>query len=206
MARYNEILVGRFNRSLQKLMSMKGEPPAPQLATEITPSLQLPLGTEYRYLESWNRYGFFILSNASVGAFSGIRLRNPATSGVIAVVEKLSFRVGAVEEVNLWLGPVATDLTSVNTNMRRLDARTGTIASALVLSTGTNPPALGALQLAVYDMSSNPNTDRDYVLFEDQEFCILPGDAFQIDGSVLNTAIKMNMQYRERALEESERS
>src|SRR5882762_4396490 len=46
MARFNEILTGRYNRFLQKLLQMKGGPPSAQLASEIQPGFnveQLPV-------------------------------------------------------------------------------------------------------------------------------------------------------------------
>src|SRR5260370_7764711 len=59
MARYNEILTGRYNRLLQKLLQMKGGPPAPQLASEISPQLSIPdLGVESRFHLGWNSFAF----------------------------------------------------------------------------------------------------------------------------------------------------
>src|SRR6266851_4747570 len=57
MARFNEILVGRYNRSLQKLLSMKGQAVMPQLASELQPTFSFFSGAENRYLESWERFG-----------------------------------------------------------------------------------------------------------------------------------------------------
>src|SRR5712664_282468 len=86
MARFNEILVGRFNRALQKLFSMKGGPPAAQLASEITTNVQFnQMGNDFRYLEGWDIFGNQIFLAASVGNTAGYRLRNPGGSNVIAV-------------------------------------------------------------------------------------------------------------------------
>ena len=88
MARFNEILAGRLNRAIQKFTSMKGEPPAPQLSGEMVPVFPLFWGAENRYLEGWQRFGFLILPNAAgVGNVNAYRLRNPAKSGVVAVVD-----------------------------------------------------------------------------------------------------------------------
>src|SRR5260370_10296088 len=91
MAKFNEILSGRFNRALQKMLSMKGGPPSAQLATEIGTQFQFPLGVEFRNLESWFRYGAAPGLPAVAAANAVFRFRNPAGSNVVAVVEKLAF-------------------------------------------------------------------------------------------------------------------
>src|SRR5216684_1967801 len=93
MARFNEINVGRYNRALQKLLGMKGEASVPILASEIAPSFVLPYGVENRYLEQWNRFGLGMNVTATAGNQSAFRLRNPAGSNVIAVVEVLTYSV-----------------------------------------------------------------------------------------------------------------
>ncbi len=80
MARYNEILVGRYNRRLQKLFSMKGEPPAPQLSTEIGTTLNLFSGIEERYLEGWAVFSLHVNNTVGAGVNAGVRFRNPVAS------------------------------------------------------------------------------------------------------------------------------
>src|SRR5258707_13299714 len=124
MARFNEILVGRYNRFLQKLFSMKGGPPSAQLATEITPNLNLFNGIENRYLESWFRYGAAPGLAAVVGANPGFRFRNPAGSNVIAMVEKLSLPLLANVIRQGELRAVAVDLGGASRCAQaRIDAR-----------------------------------------------------------------------------------
>src|SRR5260370_12575795 len=89
MAEYNEILVGRFNRSLQKLLGMKGGPPAAQLSGEIMPVLPFTLGVENRYLEGFTMYGAAPGPTGGVGQTAGIRLRNPINSNVLVIVQLL---------------------------------------------------------------------------------------------------------------------
>src|SRR6266852_9029470 len=84
MAKFNEILTGRFNRALQKSLQLKGGPPAAQLASEIMPTLAHFRGREDRFLESWNLYGSAGAGVATAGIVTGFRLRNPKTSGVLA--------------------------------------------------------------------------------------------------------------------------
>src|SRR5713226_5812707 len=90
MARFNEILVGRYNRMLQKLFSMKGAAPMPQLASELAPTINFFSGVENRSLEAWNRYGLLLSITAGAATNSLLRIRNPSTTNVIAIIEKLT--------------------------------------------------------------------------------------------------------------------
>src|SRR5260370_3026691 len=102
MARYNEILTGRYNRLLQKLLQMKGGPPAPQLASEISPQLSIPdLGVESRFHLGWNRFGFAINTAAGVGTASAAQFRNPPNSKVIRVIHKILVETSVTKEVDI---------------------------------------------------------------------------------------------------------
>ena len=125
MARFNEILVGRFNRFLQRLLSMKGGPPAPQLASEIQPQMDVEaLPVELRFLLGWHLYQSTISQGASVGNLSGVQLRNPLTSGAVCVVTAIHISVAATEVVDIsqTFSGVTGDLTNVFTG-QRVDAR-----------------------------------------------------------------------------------
>src|SRR5260370_17358202 len=90
MAKFNEVLVGRFNRALQKMFSMKGGPPAAQLATEITSNVQFnQMGMDFRYLEGWDIFGDQVNPGASAANTNGYRLRNPNNPNALAVLEKV---------------------------------------------------------------------------------------------------------------------
>src|SRR5260370_16724185 len=90
MAEYNEILVGRFNRSLQKLLGMKGGPPAAQLSGEIMPVLPFTLGVENRYLEGFTMYGAAPGPTGGVGQTAVIRLLNPINSNLLVILHFLT--------------------------------------------------------------------------------------------------------------------
>ena len=91
MAVYNEILVGRFNRALQKVFGMKGGPPSRQLGSEIMPVVMFPWGVEMRYLEGWAMHSWETVIAASPANTNGAQLRNPVGSGLIAVFKKITF-------------------------------------------------------------------------------------------------------------------
>src|SRR5258708_40367383 len=105
MARFNEILAGRYNRYLQKLFVLKGGPPSAQLASEVMPTFSFFTGVENRYLAGWDRFGNSSSQAGVAAVTSGIRLRNPLGSGTIAVDENI-FVLNAARTVGQSLLPM----------------------------------------------------------------------------------------------------
>jgi len=208
MALYNEILSGRFNRFLSKLFSMKGGPPAPQLAADIGATINFFVGPETFYHQGWNMYGAFS-STAAVGAqFGAIQLRNPPTSGVVAVVLKAFFAntVGAVDQPYLQVGPRVTDLTSVNAlTLARFDPRNNS-QSAMIPSSQTNAAqqTLGATATK-WQGALAANANWDVINNDLQSFAILPGDVMLASSNIVNQALNFAFWWMERPLEDSEK-
>jgi hypothetical protein len=206
MARYNEILAGRFNRYLQKLMGMKGGPPAPQLASEISVSLPLFSGCEDRNTQGWNLFGI-VISQPAVGAVTGgIRFRNPTGSNVIAVFTKLqaiNIQPGTADSPTLQNGAIAADLSlAISLANARLDSR-GNPNPTLIASRSN---AVSAPTLANnMGQVSYGATPLNYDILQDpMEFPLLPGDAIQWLAGAVNIQLGMAFMWRERTLEESE--
>ena len=209
MARFNEILTGRFNRALQKTLSMKGPASTAQLGSELMPVLQFPLGGEFRYLEQWNLFGIGV-DLAPVAANNGaFQIRNPVGSNIIAVVHSLVFSndTPALNIVDIeGPTPLTTDLGTINTGVR-LDGRLGGLnyAQSTILSSQNTAP-LGAIPgstvsgLYVLGINGNPIN-----VLEQIEIPLLPGDVFRMRNRVVNAELTLTMFWRERFLEESER-
>src|SRR6266478_3124367 len=109
MAKFNEILAGRYNRFLQKLFQLKGGPPSAQLASEVMPIFPFFNGRENRWLEGWNTFALVRAENALAGFSSVVRLRNPPSSNIICIFERLlffNFNVNSVPA--LRSGPTVT--------------------------------------------------------------------------------------------------
>lgn len=204
MARYNEILVGRFNRSLQKLTQLKGDAPAPQLASEIVPSVVFPLGAEFRYLDSWDRFGVRVFQAAVAAQFGFIRIRNPGGSNVVSVLEKITLTNTLADSPLIQLNAQAADLaTAFAPTVGRLDNR-GRANPTLSLSTTTSASALtGTL---TWGGTFPANGTLEVIVFEEQEIPLLPGDAVTVQGGTLNQSVVTTFFWRERFLEESERT
>ncbi len=207
MAKFNEILVGRFNRALQKLLSMKGGPPSAQLATEITPNIQFnSMGQDFRALEDWYRFGLLQSTAAVAAAQSGVRLRNPANSNRIVVLEKISCGIAAAApaftEMILETQTTNVDLAAVvaiNANVS-WDKRKNS-GSALFLSSAA--PA-AALSLGRAIVGSSIDTTFDFILTDNQEVILSPGEAIQIRMTTVNQQLDTTWWWRERFFEESE--
>src|SRR5712664_1346908 len=209
MARFNEILVGRFNRALQKLFSMKGGPPAPQLASEITTNIQFnQMGNDFRYLEGWDIFGNQIFLAASVGNTAGYRLRNPVGSNVIAVVEKVSFQssvaTDVIMRVSTALNQPPGDLGTILSGAV-LDIRSQRVPGSSVIPSDANPSVAFGAPFYRWSLTAN-GPSLDGILDENQELLILPGTAIQFETVQQNTIFVCATRWRERFLEDSDRT
>ncbi len=206
MARYNEILVGRFNRGLQKLFGMKGEVPTPQLSSEVSVAFPLFSGAEFRYLEGWERFGLSVAVGPTAAQFATLRLRNPTASNVIAVIESLQFVTSLADQVNVSRQSIGTDLTTVQVlGNQRVDSRQRPTPT-LVSSVQTQVASTDLTSLQGLLASNTANTIVQFVGTDIQEIPILPGDAVQVTAQVANSKIALGWLWRERFLEESERT
>jgi len=78
MALFNEILVGRLNRWVQKFYAIKsGSASLTQLLPTVQTTNQLQSGNEDRYLQGWQRYAFNYDVTGVAAQFSVAELRNP---------------------------------------------------------------------------------------------------------------------------------
>jgi hypothetical protein len=203
MARYNEILVGRYNRFMQKLFGMKGGPPAPQLASEIAPAFPLFSGAENRYLEGWNTFMSSAQIAANVAQNGQLRIRNPAASNVIAVIEKIQVGgTNAIESaIKIGIGGTQGDLGAVQNGVA-LDSR-GNANSSMIVST-SNVAVFTGVQ--IWDCVAPANTMTDALFTDMQELPLVPGSFYAIGAVTVNQLVIINIKWRERFLEDSERT
>lgn len=210
MAVYNEILVGRFNRFIQKVFGMKGPPPARQLSGEITTVFPLPNGNENRYLEGWVKAAARAETNAVAAQDSVVRFVNPLGSGAIVVVEKIVVvpnipMSGFLDFAYPAAGPfvnLANLVTGVAFDTRFKFNQSGTGGPASQVSWANNIPQIGltCLPIAV----SVALGDQEVVNTINQEFPVLPGSAFQVRTATQNVDMAVGIMWRERAIEDSE--
>jgi hypothetical protein len=205
MARFNEILSGRFNRALQKLLSMKGGPPSAQLASEITVNLQFnQMGVDFRFLEGWNR--FASAGSVAAGGASNLKLRNPPQSNVIAVVESLILSSAAAQAYFLSQETGGTDFTTANgvrcLDNRPVNAGASTLGATLRSSQQTGAALTGGV---IGNQSVLANTPFQWIQHEDHQLTLAPGDALIVQG-IAGVVLFFTFWWRERFLEDSERT
>jgi|SRR5467141_1594954 len=210
MARYNEILSGRFNRFLQKFFQVKGGPPSAQIAGDITPQIGLFSGVENRWLEGWNRFACVAAQPAVAAVASQVRIRNPKGSKVMVVIEKMTFSSSVTDNgAIVTMNTGTADFAGAPGN-RCLDNR----ATAGALST-LGPVAKVSVQQAVLAASGGiivqwnslvSTPEKELIFFEDQELTLLPDDAITFFGTTLNCQVVVVIWWRERPMEESEQT
>ena len=206
MAQYNEILVGRYNRAFQKSFGMKGPAPAPQLSTELQPSVVIPTGVEERYIQSWSISGAYGAAAAVAAQNQSVRLRNPLASNIVMVVERLTVWVSVATEVQLQIATltVTADLSAVAISPE-YDIRFGEGARASgKFSVQSNAALIGGTTV---DSRTIPlNTNVEFIGYELNEIPIGPGGGIQLDSVGVNLVMSTSARWRERFLEESERA
>jgi hypothetical protein len=201
---YNEILTGRHNRFIQKLFGMKGRPPAPQLSGDIQMSHAIFHGAENRWIESWNQWGVGNTIAAVAANTNAFQLRNPAGSGVIAVVYKMNVWTSsaAAEEFDAGIGANNADLLTVQANFPQ-DLRQGSNASATCIASSAGT-STGALQISSRVIVL-PNVTYEYIQYDDQCWTLTPGATLRVVSTVANQITGFTLIWRERILEEGER-
>jgi len=207
MARYNEIYAGRYNRFIQKLMGMKGSAPAPQLAGDITVAMNLFNGVENRYLEGWERFYMNVgVAAGGAGFNSCLRLRNPTTSNVLAVFEKIAFFGSLVANPAIQSqnpGPATDFATPVALTNENFDSRTRP-QPTLIGSSQNN--AAFTTGNTIFSGNFLASTTLDVIWTENQEIPLMPNQSLTFREGVLNQSINVVAFWRERFLEESERT
>jgi hypothetical protein len=203
MARFNEILVGRYNRSFQKLFGLKGGPPASQLATEIGLQHTVFTGVENRYLESWGKFGFFLNTGVpGAGNRAAVRLRNPIGSNLIVVVEKVTIVEGALDVPQMTLDTAQVDLTTFRQGIA-FDTR-GNPSSGANISASANAGPINSN--TIWQGGQPANTAADVILYEDHQITLLPNSALTVWAATLVVSLQVSFWWRERFLEEGERT
>ncbi len=213
MAIYNEILVGRYNRALQKLFGIKGTPPVRQVAGEIQPSYPLGSGEEDRWLQGWNT--FWASTGGTVGNAGNspvFRMTNDVGSNIVAVIEKLLVGTVAATLIDVQFAnqqplvsghvPNLTILPTLAMDGRILTTG-GSGQGNIICSTSVVTNTLGQL---VMKRQAPAGQDLDLILFDDQEWIMTPQSALNIFAEAAASTMFVSVQWRERYLEDSERS
>ena len=212
MARFNEILVGRFNRAVQKLFAIKGGPPTAQVSSEV--GVQIPfgqMGADFRYLEGWALFAAAINLAPSVGNANGVQfsLDNPNVpriTNIVAVLTRLQIITSLADVITVSENFAPNlNLTNVGTGIR-LDSRGSRSASALNVSSSQGViPAFG---FTINQFSTQPNVPYEIILPDEMGIPMNGIHNIRLNSLVptLNVQWYVNVWFRERFLEDSERT
>lgn len=211
MARYNEILVGRFAQSIQKLFGIKGEVPVASLAGEIVVSHVLNSGRENRFLENWRTFGGQNTASAVAAQDSVIRFANPAGSNIVAVIESMTMFGSIAGGVVLEFaasgnnGNLLLPGTPASFDSRFSPPGTGNNGAACFITENNNIGQGNHVPYAVFQLLVNTMTN-EIINYDQQEIQVLPGADLQLRSQFLNGSLTANFRWRERFLEEQERA
>jgi hypothetical protein len=197
----NEILVGRFNRLLNRLTAIKGGAPAPVLTPEILAVLSLEADRlEWAYLKG-ERLGIVRAQSAAVVAqFSGVNFQT--TVGVLAVVEALwlfapAGGVAVTLEIRNGGGGLAAN-GAIPASQSRDTRNTGALSSVLA-------PVSGAVPSSTIIARPTTTTQQGTGFFPIPfPYVMGPLAGLVVIGTTLNLALDVGVLWRERAIEESE--
>jgi hypothetical protein len=206
MAGYNELLVGRYNRAIQKLLGMKGTKSLESLNPELHTHFALYYGVENRYLEGWDRFVHGGVSAAIAAKNSVWRFRNPANSNVMVVLEKLSFGGNIASQVQEFTGATNADYGTIAVTAGQVDSRSQRRNTLVISSSGDSSTSGGTVAFAGLFQYAPNQSPQDVIVNENQELTILPGQATDWVALSVNQGLLMGIMWRERFLEESERT
>lgn len=206
-----ELQIGRLTRFIQKWANLKGRSFPVSMGSEVVPSVELFSGVENRFLDSWGRFAVGLNVPGVAANQSAVRFRNPVASTVMAVIEKLTIGWGALDtggSVSRGTTPAPADLSTVAiVPLARQDSR-GQINPVCVLSDQNNaaaaPVLVGTSTMWIPDVGAN--TTVDLILTVNQEITVLPNDCLQIAAGAVNELINVSIWWRERSLEDSEKT
>ncbi len=204
MAVYNEILVGRFNRFLQKLLSMKGPAAMNMLAPELQAQIAFESGVENRFLEQWDTYSQGGVLGATATFVGQFKLRNPTGSNVILIVEGLYVGLGISGSFTLSNGPTTTDLSGVGLALAGYDSRQQRNSVGLI-SSSTNTATVTPLGNSNLRWAGTVQNFISVITDSHQEIPILPGQGIICGCDQVNAQFIFGVRWRERFLEDSER-
>lgn len=205
MSMYNEVLAPRYNRLLQKLLSMKGGAPAPQLSGDISAGITLETDRpEWGFLSGEFRAQMLKTRAADAANFSTVGIFNGSTSGVLGVVEGVWIinNTGAVAQWVVRLGCT----TALGNVVRALSTDQRWVGKSSTLNLGDNVEAAStgtAIGQYILQVGQSLYVPLNIVLPPNSSVQPIPTNVV-VAGSAINLGVLAVFVFRERQLEASE--
>lgn len=211
MARFNELQVGRYNRYFQKILSMKGPATVVTIADEIIPVLPLIAKAEDLFMQGWDAYA---LGDAVAGVAADqtvYALRNPAGSNVIAVISRLNIQVASADTIVVRMQNGNTSNLAGSTPgiaAVNLDTRSPRRAATLINTflNSAAPPNLGQPIAQMKTAAAGLTPVEMCINTPEDEIVLAPDTHLEILTFGVNNSMQVTVRWRERFLEDSERS
>lgn len=204
----SKIEYGAFSTLLRRYLGMKG---VSDVVDELAPEISATLTLEQERLEWEFLKGARILAHAgfvpaSVGNNSGVRFRNPATSGIVAIITKLHAGPGlnpapANTAIAVTFGAQTADQSLGTSGTSPRDGRmippTG---GAIIASTGYNAPGGSAIDGAMALIAGT-----SWIEFWNRDAVVLPpGFALNVSLGNVNLDLHTSCHWLEKRLDELE--
>jgi len=195
----SKIEIGRYSEQLRRMLGMKGvQEVSGELSPEITATLELEGPTdEWAFLKQLRLAGVGTRVTAGAVNVSTVRLRNPAASGCIAVIEEILFGTQVTQILRIQLGQAAVEIGGVLlTGVRdsRWEASGAAGQNSLILSsTNSGGAVVGRVMQMTHVLANAP-------LVVPIKFVLLPGDNLDLTGLSNNIEITVSLGWTERAL------
>jgi hypothetical protein len=206
VALFNEILEGRYGLILSKLLSMKGsDTGAPQLSGDLVSTFVLEADAPEWYALGGGRlcFGQGQLAAGGAGNRSVVALSNPASSGIIARLEYITFAsTAAFFGAPIRSNPNVTGMgTSSTVGVR--DARIQQTPSCAIRT--TNGFAVGGtLRTVVFPDFSAAAIYAGRIDVSNMGIVLSPNTAIQVDCGNDNQDFQCSFWWKERAANDGE--
>ena len=202
MALFNEILVGRLNRWVQKFYAIKSGSAS---LTQLLPTIQTinPVfsGAEDRYLQAFIQQSVFFSVAAVAAQFGQCQIRNPLGSGVIVTVYQVVVSAGSADNPLLQvINNRNVDFATTSALGSSMDNRAS--GSSVIASQGT---AVAQVSGGSASWGVNMGVGNQYNFLQNgSEVPILPGCCLVGQAGTVNQVTNWTMTFRVRPLESSE--
>lgn len=204
MAQHNEILEGSLNQVLLSRLAMQGTAPVPALMPEMNAAIVLENDrSEWGYIKRELHSSGWGVQAALAANYSIIRLNNPPSSNVLAVVTLIAVQNAQQTRVLLIPRSVAAGVGVPNLPTPQFSAPTDARVFVLAPTQRTTLALSAGTSAAFYPSSSQlmrlPANGRSEV-----EIVLCPGSAIDMTGETLNSQQEVLVAWRERRAEPGE--
>jgi len=192
----SKIESGRWSELLRRSLGMKGiEIVASELSPEVSPTWTIEDNAiEWGYLKSVRYASAGTIQGGATGKISTIRLRNPANSGVLVVIDQIAMGLGSIDYISVFFSPTVDQGQLAGTiNCGTVDGRWKMRQPAAAMS-HENAAAAGVFTLYY------SRTASDAVILYDRQIVMPPKSSIDVTTASTNVTLSANFFWHERTI------